>query len=243
MSLEINKAMKVAGAMCLAIGMLMFSSCVKDELIMYNNEAHLYIEKIASDVSKDSTSYSFVVQRTETLQDTVYIKVRIMGKAAKSPREIILEPSEKSTAIAGQHYKLLPYTMPADSFKVKLPVVVMRSPDLTKKEVFLELNVVQSKDFMPGISKQLGYKIKINDFFSKPDNWDQRLAVFFGVFSEVKFAFIFKTLGMSTFAYPEQVPYSQMTYLKIKLKNALAEEEKVNGLMMDEFGNRVSFPN
>lgn len=243
MSLEINKAMKIAGTMCLVIGALMLSSCVKDKLIMYNDEAHLYIEKIAADVSKDSTSYSFAVRKAEVLQDTVYVKVRIMGKAAKSPREILLGPSENSTAIAGKHYRLLPYTMPADSFKMSLPVIVMRSPDLLKKEVFLELNVLQSKDFMPGISKQLSYKIKINDFFSKPDNWDQRLAVFFGVFSEVKFAFIFKTLGMSTFAYPEQVPYSQMTYLKIKLKNALAEEEKINGLMMDEFGNRVTFPN
>lgn len=243
MNLEINKHLKSVAGLFLTLTVLIFSSCTKDKLTLYDEEANLYFEKIASDISKDSTSFSFAIKTPDLMVDTVYLKVRTMGKIRKTPGQINLKIAENSTAIAGKHYKILPYVMPADSFKVKLPVVVMRTPDLLKKEVFLDLNIVESEDFKPGVTNQLNYKIKINDFFSKPDNWDQRLSVFFGAFSQRKFAFIFKTLGLSKFVYPEEIPYSQMVFFKLKLKNALLEYEKENGPMIDELENRVVFPN
>lgn len=228
----------------MSMAVLMMTACTKDKLITYNDDSNLYFEKVASNTSKDSTTYSFAVKDKALLQDTVYLNVRTMGKISKQSREINLAVlAGQTSAIDGQHYKLLSYVMPADSFKMRLPVLVKRSTDLLKKEVSLVLRIAASKDFQPGVANQLEYKIKINDFFSKPDNWDSRLSVFFGNFTEVKFAFIFKTLGMSTFAYPEEVPYSQMTYLKLKLKNTLAEQEKVSGPLIDEQGNRVTFPN
>lgn len=243
MNLEISKYLKSRAGLFLTLIVLGSGSCTKDNLTLYDDDAHLYFEKNVNDISKDSTSFSFAIKATELTVDTIYLKVRTMGKISKLARQINLKVADNSTAIAGKHYRLLPYVMPADSFKVKLPVLVMRNPDLLKKEVFLELNIIESADFKPGVAKQLNYKVKINDFFSKPDNWDQRISVFFGTFSERKFAFIFKTLGLSKFVYPEEIPYSQMVFFKLKLKNALLEYEKINGPMIDELDNRVAFPN
>ena len=243
MNSEINKSRKKLAISCCALIFVVLGSCTKDKLITYDDAANLYFEKKTNADNNDSTSFSFAIKPLNLKEDTVYLNVHTMGKTSKSAREINLKVAEQSTAVEGTHYKLMTYVMPANAVKVKLPILVMRNPDLLKKEVFLKLSIVESKDFKPGIVSQLDYKIKINDFFSKPDNWDSRLAVFFGVFSQRKFAFIFSTLGLSKFVYPEEIPYSQMVFFKLRLKNVLADYEKINGPMMDELDNRVVFPN
>jgi hypothetical protein len=179
-----------------------------------------------------------------------------MGVASNTAREVKLTAvASGTTAIEGIHYELLPYTIPAGAYKADLPVVIKRIPDLKTKEFSLLLQVAESKDFKPGVPNSpvtggfaganLQYLIKMNDFLTKPANWDSRLATFFGSYSQVKYKFVIDITGISEFSYGfagALIAYGEMQYYQALCKRKLAEYVAANGPLVDEFGVPVSFP-
>ncbi|RYY60160.1 MAG: DUF4843 domain-containing protein, partial [Chitinophagaceae bacterium] len=129
------------------------------------------------------------------------------------------------------------------------PVIIKRSAELKSQEFRLQLQVIESKDFKPGVPNSavagsfagasLQYLVKINDFLTKPSNWDSRLATFFGTYSQVKYKFVIDVTGIVEFSYGfagAAIAYSEMQYYQALCKRKLAEYVAVNGPLIDEAG-------
>jgi hypothetical protein len=232
------------------------AGCKKSELTQYEQADMIYIYKDAFNTKNDSATYSFAIKDNILQVDTVKVPVRIMGVAKNTAREVKLGIiATGTTAIEGTHYEFLPYTIPAGAYSADLPVVIKRTTALKTQEFRLQLQILESKDFKPGVphsqvsgnfaGASLQYLIKINDFLTKPSNWDSRLATFFGSYSQVKYKFVIEVTGLFEFSYGFQgatIAYGEMLYYQALCKRKLEEYVAVNGPLMDEFGAPVVFP-
>ena len=232
----------------------LFTGCSKSELTAYEQPAMAYFYKTTYGVSNDSATYSFAVQYPGTIQDTVRIPVRIMGSAAATDREVIVQAiADSSTAVAGTDYVLLPCIIPAGSFTGTMKVLVKRTAAQKNTEVRLRLQVVAGKDFQPGAVSNIStavpgatlhYLVKINDFLTKPANWDNLLVYYFGVYSQVKYKLIIDASGRTEFLTSGDNPVNGSTLLfyALQAQKLQAAYEAVNGPMLDEQGRPVTFP-
>ena len=238
-----------------------FTACEKGELQLYDQPDMVYIYKDASNVtSQDSAVYSFALKAPSLMTDTVKIPLRIMGVAKPADRVVgVKAVADSSTAVAGEHYDFLVSEIKANEYTGYINVLVKRTPEMKTREFRLVIEVTASKDFEPGIANtttlpatqslrgggSTRYLIKINDYLVKPGNWDTQLTTYFGSYSQVKYKFVIDVTGRNTFVLssaPDAVSISQLLYFKVLCKDALAAYESANGPMIDEFGNRVSFP-
>ncbi|MDR6785525.1 hypothetical protein ABIE26_004235 [Pedobacter africanus] len=213
-------------------------ACRKDELVSFNQKPKVYIYKrTQAPVSpvKDSATYSFAIKPTSVVSDTVFIPVRIMGDAADHDRKVNYEVMDISTADP-ESYTLLPAVIKANKFEGTLPVLIRKTPSLKNKEGKLWIAITASDDFDPGVSDQLSYLIKINDFLSRPPSWSDS---YFGKYSSVKYGFMIQKTGYTSF---DNLGVSEMRFIAQNCKNALLEYEAQNGNMYDEVGDLVIFP-
>lgn len=225
-------------------------ACKKSDPMSFDAPDMVYIYKSPNSLNKDSIVYSFAIKPDSVMEDTIYIPVRIIGLAASKDREVILSAvPDSSTAVAGTDYQLLPYHIPAGAYTANLPVVIKRSAIMKTKGVAVLLNIMPSSDFLPGVPNSPGggkiaggttrYLIRINDYLTKPDNWDSWLVYFFGNYSAVKYKFMIDTIGMSVI--PSDLPYGIFAVYNSLCKQKLADYEAENGPLIDENGNVVSF--
>jgi len=224
----------------LVIGLLCTLSfaCRKDELLSFNQKPKVYIYKrTLAPVSpvKDSATYSFAIKPASVNTDTVFIPIRIMGDAAGHDRKVNYEAMGISTADP-ESYQLLPAIIKANKFDGTLPVLIKKTPSLKNKEGKLWVTISASDDFDPGVSDQLSYLIKINDFLSRPPSWSD---YYFGKYSNVKYGFMIQITGYTAF---DNLGVSEMRFISQDCKNALLEYEAQNGTMYDEAGDPVIFP-
>ncbi|HVI48530.1 MAG TPA: DUF4843 domain-containing protein [Chitinophaga sp.] len=234
----------------LAVLCYLVAGCKKSPLLSFGEPAAVYFYKASYDVNADSTVYSFAIKPDTLLVDTVKIPLRISGEAAPVIREVSVSPvTDSTTAVAGTHYTLQSYTIPAGAYTGTVAVLVKRSPDLKQKNVKLLLQIIPSKDFEPGVLDSKGngkvsggatrYLIVINDYLTKPSNWDSRLVYFFGAYSAVKYKLMIQTLG--TAIIPDSLPYGQFTAYATLCKQALDKYETEHGPLIDENGVQISF--
>jgi hypothetical protein len=234
-----------------------FASCQKSELTKYEQPAMVYVYKNSSDPNRDSVTYSFATKSAALMQDTVKVPLRIMGLASDKDRQVNVRViADSSTAIEGTHYQLLPAIIPANSYTGYVPVLVKRNAALKNAELRLLIEVLESADFKPGVPNtlpvssraggSLKFLVKINDYLTKPANWDTQLIIHFGTFSQVKYGFIIKTTGRSEFLFTgtaDPISPQQILYYKLLCKQALADYTAANGTLIDEFQSPVTFPN
>lgn len=229
--------------------------CKKSELTKFELEDMVYIYKEAFNTKRDSALCSFAVKANSLMVDTVKIAVRIMGVAKNYDREVKLEAVDTATtAVAGVHYQFLPYVIKAGAYSADLPVVINRTPDMKTQGFTLTVKVVESKDFKPGVPNSavagnfagasVRYFIRMNDFLTKPSNWDSQLNTYFGAYSQVKFKFIIDVTGITEFAIGAAplMSFGEITYYKAFVKSKLTDYVTANGPLMDENGGVVTFP-
>lgn len=213
-------------------------SCRKDELLSFTQKPKVYIyKKTLAPVSpvKDSATYSFAIKPLTVVKDTVFVPIRIMGDAAAYDRKVnygVMEVSDADPA----SYELLPAVIKAGSFEGRLPVLVKKTASLKQKEGKLWIRIMASDDFDQGVSDQLNYLIKINDFLSRPPSWSD---YYFGKYSKVKFGFLIENTGYTAF---DNLGVSELRFIVQNCKNALQEYEAQHGTLYDETNDPVIFP-
>lgn len=234
--------------------LLWLTSCSKSELTAYEQPGSIYIYKQMYGTTNDSITSSFAIKSAGLQVDTVFVPVRIMGNAVHKDRVVKLEAwADSSTAVEGVDYVFLPYVVPADSFTAKLPVVIKRTAEQKTKELRLMLRVVASADFLPGAvgntsgsipGATLKYLIKINDFLTKPSNWDSFLVYYFGTYSQVKYKLVIDATGRFEFltSGDNAVSTASMIFYALQAQQLQAEYEANNGPLLDENGNAITFP-
>lgn len=243
MSIKTTYISSVTG---LLFALLLLGACTKEQHLTYQDAPAVYFFTDSLNYTADSTTYSFAVHDSQLQQDTVKIPLKIMGEAADHDRQVNVEAiPDSTTAVQGQQYKILPAVIKAGEYKDSLKILVMKTASLDSTEVRLSLRIVASADFQPGVIEKSTYLVKINNILTKPDNWDGLLALFFGNYSQVKFRFIIDVTGISVFNFKTptgSIDFQYYMYLKQVMRDALTNYELLNGPLIDENGNPVTFP-
>lgn len=239
-----------------ALVMAAFASCKKSELTAYDQPPQVQFYKLFDNPSKDSFVYSFAIKPPALLADTVKLPVRISGLSVDKDRVINLKAVADSTsAVEGTDYKIHRAIVKAGNYEDSVEIVVFRKPDMKNAEKRLLLEIIASADFQPGLvntpagNDQLKLSggsirmlVKVNDFLTKPSNWDQYLTTYFGPYSRVKYAFIIQVTGRSEFPFGATgLPFGQFGAYQNMMRQALADYVKDHGPMIDENGNTISF--
>lgn len=237
------------------LGISLLFACKKSDLVSYTQPDMIYFYKDYYNTDKDSMVYSFAIRPDALTSDTVKIPLRIMGAAIDRDRTVNIKVVADSSTALEQQYTLLPTIVPAGSYTTYVPLLVKRTAELKTTEVRLLLEVGESADFKPGVYNSassasraggsIRYPVRINDFLTKPSNWDSFITYYFGTYSQVKFKLVIAVTGRSQFltSGDDPVTISQMTYYKILCRNYLAGYNAVNPPLLDENNVAVSFPN
>lgn len=233
----------------------LLTACKKSGLTSYMQPDMIYVYKDFYNPNKDSITYSFAIKSNTLITDTVKVPLRIMGNARDKDRTVAIQILADSTTAASQQYALLPTIVKAGSFTTDIPVLVKRTPDMKTREVRILLTIAASDDFLPGIPNTTAttsraggatqYLVKINDFLTKPSNWETVLSTYFGAYSQVKYKFIIDVTGRTEFPIsgPDMVSPSQFLFYKKLCREALETYNTTNGPLTDESGMLVTFPN
>jgi hypothetical protein len=229
----------------LVIG-LAITGCSKENRLMYKEDPRVYFYTSAS------VDYTFAVRPPSYTVDTLYMPIRIMGSAVNKDRTFNLKVEDSSTAKLGYHFSFAPLVIPANTYQISLPVYLYRKPGLKDSIVVAYISIAESDDFKLGYIDglttngtasgpgRLRYRFSITDQLTKPANWETVWINYFGVFSKVKFQFLIQTTGRTSWTstgLPQDLNFMIQT-----AKYALYNYEQANGPLMDEFGNRVTFP-
>ncbi|WP_286862733.1 MULTISPECIES: DUF4843 domain-containing protein [Sphingobacterium] len=224
---------------------LLFVNCKKDEIMFFEGKDALSI--YVNQYEPDSTAYSFASGLDSRTRDTLLLKVRIQGRTSSANRLFRLYADSGSTAVEGQDYILPEVNLPADSVRTLYPVILLRSPKLKDRTLNLNVTVKASDTFEKGaVGIEIGkksssiarYKIKFNDYLSKPSYWDD-IERYVGEFSVAKLRFMFMVYGQDT-------PFGdystgELLNMRLRLRAAQKAYEEVNGPLIDENGNQVLF--
>lgn len=234
----------------------LITACKKSELTRYTQPDMIYFYKDYYNADKDSTVYSFAIKPNALLVDTVKIPLRIMGLATGTDRSVNIQVVADSSTALPEQYALLPTIVKAGAYTANVQLLVKRAPALKTNDVRVLLAIGTSDDFLPGVYNSAAsasrgggsqrYPVRINDFLTKPSNWDSFIATYFGVYSQVKYKLVIDVTGRTQFLISgdDAVTTSQMTYFKIKCRNYLADLNTASGTKLkDENGTEITFPN
>ena len=199
-------------------------------------------------------SYSFALQATKKQTDTLFIPLRVTGKLSDKPRTVLLKAVSGTTATQGVDFELKEVTIPPGVFTFNYPLVLFNSVGMASNVYKIVLEPAETKDFTlgtfgqtPANSVNLGteenfryLKVEVTAQYIEPAYW-ATLAADFGAFSAVKYQFMVKTLGITDFSY-EKIGSEGVRNFPVTLRNALAVYEAANGPLLDEKGQRITFP-
>lgn len=231
------------------------AACKKSGLTSYTQPDMIYVYKDFYNTNKDSVTYSFAIKTNSLMTDTIKVPLRIMGNARNKDRTVAIQTVADNTTATSQQYTILPTIVKAGSFTTDIQVLVNRTPDMKTREVRILLEIAASTDFLPGVPNTTAttsraggatqYLVKINDFLTKPSNWESLLSTYFGTYSQVKYKFIIDVTGRTEFPITGQdmVSPSQFLFYKKLCREALENYNTTNGPLIDEFGMIVTFPN
>lgn len=229
----------------LLLFVLSLMACKKQETMYYQGEER--ISFVLGRYESDSLSYSFAFDPTPKQKDTIYLKMRIQGAAQNRDREVKLRTGEGSTAILNEDFIIPAFSVPAGAITINYPLILINSEKMKTKSVRIVLEVDESIDFLPGgVGQEVGetfavnaYKLWVSNKPDKPAYWDD-VAYYFGDFSATKLRFMISVLGISDFSYESIGAYGLYNY-PVALRNALMKHEAINGPLVDEFGDPVTF--
>ncbi|PUZ29982.1 protein of unknown function [Chitinophaga costaii] len=192
--------------------------------------------------------YSFYFSPQKT-QDTFWFPiVRVMGAASDHDRTIDLEVTG-GDGIAGTHYQLLPYIMPADSLTATLGIVLFKNA-LTDSTLHITLQFKPNADFpATALDSVLSGQYYYSNTFHleattkpiQPSYWSN-VAIYMGKWSMVKYDFITTTLGkyLGVTDNPDDITNGYTDYLKVS--NALTQYNLAHpgNPLRDENGKTVN---
>ena len=231
--------------------LMVLASCKKDPQSVFSGKDGITFY-YKSGLEQDSVSYSFKLNQVPKARDTVWVKMRLVGKLSKQARQIKIIAGPGTTATEGKHFILPDFSLPADSFQVKYPLVLLSTPDLDSKAVRLVMQIAESPDLIVGTRGQadvstantVQFKVNFSNRLIKPDYWNY-IAYYIGEYSAVRYQFMIDTFGMSDFRPDTKggiIGYAQWVNIKGKLRNALDAYVSKNGPLIDENGGKVEFP-
>lgn len=223
----------------------LLGACEKKELLEYQNDPRIYF-------SGDSVTYSFFLEKSTRMRDTISVTVNAMGIPSEFDRTFRIAQTnveEENAAQPGVHYvefdneEILPHLkIKAGNASCSVPLIVLRDSSLSKQEYRLKLELLPNENFKLGIDTQLHMLFKLSDIAAKPGYWDSNWKKIFGEWGSVKMKFIIDNLGITEFD-GKSMEVSEVDFYKTKINKCLQDYNNTHKLDLQEAdGTLVVFP-
>lgn len=192
----------------------------------------------AMNIAVKDTIYSFAIKPSTVSMDTVPFYISLIGEARDYPRNFQLRATENSE-LSPEHYQLPALVLEANRVNDTLNLVFVKKPDLADTTFLLELEFVAGDHFSAGVNRKI--RIHVGDKLVKPGNWEEKLEIHFGVYSEVKHSLIIDATGVYDYS---GLGLGTLKNLALMTKNYLAElnaerQQEGKGQLEDEFGRII----
>lgn len=222
----------------LSLIVFLFAACRKSKDLMYKNDPEIYFSGSTPSAVGDSLPYTFVVRPDTVMQDTAFLYFRISGFAADKDRAVEIQVDKSTTAKAGIHFKLDPVVVKAGEYTATLPVILYRTADMKNNQFVINVKIRTSEDFDTSFGRG-SYHVYVTDQLLKPGDWETFI---YGTYSKVKHEFMVSRLGTTKITMSLGAQLSEMLAILQRMRLELLKYEKENGYLIDETGNRVTFP-
>jgi hypothetical protein len=198
---------------------LAFAACEEKVVNQFDDAPSLFFNRTNyTNAQNDSTSYSFFLAPGATMEDTVWLDVRLSGLPTEQDRTlplVQLNIGDSMAAVVGTHYALPANPiMPALAVSVNVPVTVKRISEMDTSEFRLELGFIANEHFVLGVKEQATYLVKISAMAVKPVDWDYYYDMAFGQWSQAKMRFMIDYLKYTAFEQSLDDP-NLRTYLNL----------------------------
>ena len=255
---------KIFAAIVICLFIVSMNGCKKNERI-YFDTTHTGLNiwfgtSAGTGTVLAQTTYNFAYQKD---MDSVIFNARLSGKVADYDRPFTLEAVEGD--INKVDYVFGDYMIPAGEYLAQFPIYFKKSANFNEfkdKEGTIVFKVKANEEFQEGAEERNSINVVFKNSVGKPDNWDSEvtslyraLTYYFGIYSDVKYAFLINVTGMSNFriyystSLPAGTPDNVITsskaqYFNRQCRAALTQYNESNTVpLTDEFGNIVEFPN
>jgi len=194
---------KIFQILILAIATGSLFSCNKNDVMDYSatDKAYFYERYMYLGYEErrlEEMTYSFAVQKSTVIKDTVSIKVRLQGRVSDYDRIVKAGiVADSTTALAGVHYIINDGYIKAGQYEGYVPVIVLRTADLKGATVKIKLKIAESADLGVGVVEDNYIRLIVGDILLKPTNWPEWYG--FGVYSANKYRFVIDVLGITDF--------------------------------------------
>lgn len=230
-------------------------SCKKQEVITYQGKDGISFFSYTYELLHTTAvkSYSFALQASQKTTDTIFIPMRVTGKLADYPRNVLLKTAAGTTATLGVDFELKEAIIPPGVSKFNYPLVLINSIGMASNVYRIVLEPAETKDFTLGTFGQtpatiptLGteenfryLKIDVTNQYIEPAYWSD-LTPYFGAFSAEKYKFMVRVIGITDFSF-DKIGVDGLLNFPVTLRNALTVYESTNGPLIDENGVRITF--
>ena len=161
----------------------------------------------SNSVVNTPVQYNFKTHGT-IQQDTIWLQAKYIGFVTDYDREYTLEQIEVAgadNAVPGVDYVAFDnpeaqrvMVVKAGESNFLVPVILLRSSGLQKKDAILKVRFKENKNFKNGFSNMQTRIISFTDRLTKPAVWDEyNLDLLFGSYGDVKFQLMLDWSGLS----------------------------------------------
>ena len=220
-------------------------ACQQNEVMDFSISDRIYFNETTSTGATEekisAKNYSFALQNSSLMEDTLKLKTKLMGYLSERDRVFRAEVlADSTTAVEGFHYNLLDGVLRAGQYESYLPVVLYRTADTQEAPVTLHIRLIATEDLEPGHPEDIYFTLSWGDILMKPEHWPE---YFFGTYSVNKYRFAIDVTGHTDWPQAERVTSGKQegiyTITEIqreadKLNDAYEEYRKTNGPIYED---------
>lgn len=233
-----QRGLKSIYSICIVCGLSLFTACEENERLVYSLDDRVYFheteEVLAVEKNIWEKNYSFALQHSSLLEDTLYIKVLLMGCLADYNRtfQVVAIP-DSTTAVCPTHYEILEGLIPANEYEGYLPVLIKRTEDTKEQSVTLYLEITNDGELAAGNSDAIHFRLSWGDILMRPTHWPY----YFGAYSNNKYQFAIDVLGLTNWpqadrfsngSEPDLYTAAQLQLFASQLNESYAEYRKTH---------------
>lgn len=248
-----------------AMVVLAFASCKKDQYYLYNDVARIQFGPETSRIYTTSYNladtlkpFTFFYEDASVTQDTVFFDIYAIGGVSKADRTFTLEQEQVANvtnAIPGTQYVAFNdpkatknFIIKAGSVHTRVPIILLRDASLKTSTPVLKFKVVANGSFQVGEINNLWRKVVFTDRLSQPAAWNASATqYYFGKYSVTKHQFMIDLTGEKwdqDFITGIMADYALLQYWTATLKIVLINYNNLHpgNPLKDETGEIVVFP-
>ncbi len=185
-----------------ALTVFLTTSCENDEFFYQDTDKIWLSGDPAQQATRDSTLVTFALEDKSVTTLDVNIVANLTGAMSDHDRTFKLVVVDSMTNVSPDAYELGTCVMPANQYKVTVPVKVKRSVngiDLKKKFAKVTFCVKEDTELTPSVDDRLTYSIVWCDYLIQPESWSV-ISYYLGSFTQARYRFIIDQTGMTDFS-------------------------------------------